>query len=69
MQCRPQIFHDRTRQHLAAVGVDLAKTELTMGRHLRVDADKESFLEDAEANALLTREYRAPFVVPKEKDI
>ena len=55
--------------HVAEAGVDLDKTQLTLGQHLRVDGDKEIFLDNAAANALLTREYRAPFVVPKLSEI
>jgi hypothetical protein len=38
---------------------------MTLGRHLRLDGDKETFLNDPEANALLKREYRAPCVVER----
>ena len=54
---------ERTRHYLAEAGVDLGKTPMTLGRHLRLDGEKEKFLDDPEANALLKREYRAPFVV------
>ena len=60
---------DRTCRHLAENEVDLEKTKLTLGRLLRLDPDKEKFLDDASANALLTREYRKPFVVPTEKEV
>jgi len=35
-----------------------------LGRRLTFDAANESFVGDSEANNLLTRRYRAPFVVP-----
>jgi len=60
---------DRTRKHLVENGVDLKKTPLTLGPLLRMDGDKESFIGNPKADALLTREYRAPFVVPSAKDI
>jgi hypothetical protein len=60
---------ERTKHYLAEAGVDLDKTQLTLGQHLRVDGDKESVLDNSAANALLTREYRAPFVVPKASEI
>jgi hypothetical protein len=60
---------ERTRHYLADAGVDLEKARLTLGQHLLVDGSRESFLDNAAANALLTREYRAPFVVPKESEI
>jgi len=56
----------RMMEHLAANGVDLAKTPLTRGVTLTVNAAKENFTGEfaAQANPLLTRNYRAPFVVP-----
>ncbi len=60
---------ERTRHYLAEAGVDLAATPLTLGRHLRLDGDKERFLDDPEADALLGRQYRAPFLLPKESEI
>jgi hypothetical protein len=35
------------------------------GRKLVADAETETLVDDAEANALLRREYRAPWVVPE----
>ncbi len=65
----PKLLDDdtfqRTRLYLSEAGVDLEQTKLTLGQHLRVDGDKEAFLDNAAANALLTREYRAPFVLPE----
>ena len=55
---------DRTLEHLIANGVDLAKTPLSLGPMLRFDPVKEVFIDNAEANAMLTREYREPYVVP-----
>lgn len=60
---------DRTRHYLVDAGVDLEKTPMTLGQRLKLDGDKEQFLDNAAADALLTREYRAPFVVPKESEI
>lgn len=60
---------ERTRHYLAEAGVDLAKTPMVLGRHLRLDGDRERFLDDPEADALLGREYRAPFLLPKESEI
>ncbi|HEY0944775.1 MAG TPA: Gfo/Idh/MocA family oxidoreductase [Opitutaceae bacterium] len=57
----------RMSEHLAANGVDLAKTPLTLGMPVQIDAATEGFVEAgaAEANKLLSRDYRAPFVVPQ----
>jgi hypothetical protein len=38
-------------------------------RHPRIDGDKQAFFDNAAANARLTRESRAPFVVPKPDEI
>ncbi len=56
----------RMEEHLAENGVKLADTKLRVGRKLDFDAKTESFKNDAEADALLTRAYRAPFVVPEK---
>jgi predicted dehydrogenase len=60
---------DGTCKHLAENSVNFEKTKLTLGRLLRLDSDKERFADDPSANALLTREYRKPFVVPTEKEV
>ncbi len=44
--------------------VDLKKTPLTLGPMLALDPKTETFPGSPEANKLLTREYREPFVVP-----
>jgi len=53
------------REHLKENGVDPRKTMFRMGRALTFDPKSETFTGDAEANALLRREYRKPFVVPE----
>src|SRR5688572_395502 len=55
----------RMQEHLAANGVDLMKTPLTLGPVLKMDPETERFIGNAEADKLLTREYRKPFVVPE----
>ena len=59
--------YGRMVEHLGANGVDLKKTPATLGVTLTVDAKAERFTgpDAAAANALLTRAYRAPFIVPK----
>lgn len=56
----------RMEQHLAANNVDLSKTPLTIGPVLLMDPSAEKFQDNPRANALLTREYRKPFVVPEK---
>ena len=60
---------ERTREHLAANGVDIEQTRLTLGPWLEFDPDKERFVGNETANSMLTREYRGPFVVPTESDV
>ena len=57
----------RMVEHLKVHGVDFAKTPLTLGAPLTLADGKENFTGEfsAAANALLTRKYRAPFVVPE----
>ena len=55
----------RMEQHLAANNVDLKKTPATLGAVLKMDPQTERFIDNAQADQLLTREYREPFVVPK----
>jgi predicted dehydrogenase len=59
--------YGRMGEHLAAYGVDLTKTPVTLGAPLALDVANERFTGEgaAAANALLTRTYRDPFVVPK----
>jgi predicted dehydrogenase len=58
--------YGRMAEHLAINGVDLAKTPAILGVPLALDSASERFTgpEADRANALLTRNYRAPFVVP-----
>jgi len=53
-------------EHLAANKVDLKTTPAKLGATLTMDPKTEKFVHNAEANKLLTREYRKPFVVPEK---
>src|SRR5262249_49333723 len=55
----------RMREHLREVGVRLDGTMYRAGRRLTLDAGAERFQGNEEANRLLTRPYRAGFVVPE----
>jgi len=57
---------DRTKHHLKQAGVDHEAEKIIVGRRLRIDSASESFVDDVQANALLAREPREPFVVPAE---
>jgi hypothetical protein len=60
---------ERTLKHLAANGVDPAKTPMSLGPMLKIDSHNETVLDNPQACALLTRDYRAPFVVPKADEV
>jgi hypothetical protein len=72
-RARPQAFGDdaesyatfaRFEEHLAANGVRLAEEEYRLGPRLVVDGRHERFRGNPEADRHLTRDYRAPYVVP-----
>ena len=49
-----------------AIGLDLPKSTFQLGSMLRFDPENEKFIGNAEADKLLTRNYREPFVVTEE---
>lgn len=51
--------------HLSSALAHLGNISYRLGRTLEFDPETERFLHDAEANQLLARQYRAPFVVPE----
>jgi len=53
-------------ENTRAIGVDPAKTTLWVGPKLKFDPKTEKFVDNPAANQLLTRNYRAPFVVPEK---
>jgi hypothetical protein len=56
----------RMEQHLKDNKVELDKTPLRVGRKLKINNGTESFVNDKEADKLLTREYRKGFEVPSK---
>ena len=54
----------RFSEHLNDNKLDLATTRLSFGPTLALDVANEKFVDNSTADALLTRDYRAPFVVP-----
>ena len=48
----------------SALLIHLANTSYRLGRKLKFDPKTLKFTGDVEANAMLTRKYRAPYVVP-----
>ncbi|MFQ5809276.1 MAG: Gfo/Idh/MocA family protein [Armatimonadota bacterium] len=55
---------ERMSDHLKDNGLKLTETTYRVGRMLEFDPGTEKFIGDDEANALLTRPKRPPFVVP-----
>ncbi len=54
----------RMAEHLAANGVDITTEKVTLGLPLKMDPKTERFIGNSKANDLLTRPYRAPYIVP-----
>jgi predicted dehydrogenase len=54
----------RMEEHLRENRLALDGLNYRLGRKLEFDPATESFIGDAQANSLLTRAYREPFVVP-----
>jgi len=59
---------ERFQEHLLANGVDLKKTPRILGPWLTMDTKNERFVGDfhEQANKLVSREYREPFVLPEK---
>ena len=55
---------DRFEDHMKDNGIPADKLEIGFGKDLRFDPKEEKFVNDSQADQMLTREYRAPFVVP-----
>jgi predicted dehydrogenase len=51
--------------HLSTLLSHYGNIAYRTGRRLRIDPQTEGFIDDAEANALVKREYREPYVVPE----
>lgn len=56
----------RMEEHLKANNIDLKQTPATLGAVLQLDPRNEHILGNRQASQMLTREYRAPFVVPQQ---
>ncbi len=56
----------RFKEHLAANGIKLDETKAALGPWLKMNTKTERFENNDAANELLTRKYRAPFVVPEK---
>jgi predicted dehydrogenase len=63
IESRKQPNADAVVGHVAAIPGHLANISYRVGRKLTWDGKRETTVGDAEAAALLTREYRAPYVL------
>jgi hypothetical protein len=52
--------------HYSCVLPHLANISYRLGRGLKFEGDAEKFVNDPEADALLTQKYRNPYVVPEK---
>jgi predicted dehydrogenase len=50
--------------HLSSAYCHLGNIAYRLGRKLQINPSSESFVHDPEADAMLTRDYRPPFLVP-----
>lgn len=63
---REEMNADIQEGHLSAALMHLANISYRVGRSLDFDPVKEQIIKDPEANAMLRRKYREPFVVPEK---
>ncbi len=75
MQARPRLLGDNAEviasfdalhENLKVVGIPIEGNQYQLGRVLNLDPKTEKFIDDDQADKLLTRLYRKPYVVPKE---
>ncbi len=65
VKARERPFADIEVGHKSSVPGHLSNIAYRVGRKVRWDARAEKIIDDAEANALVTREYRRPWVLPR----
>ena len=53
------------QEHLKENGLKLEEADYIVGRTLNFDSKSESIIGDDEANKMLSRTYRPPYVVPE----
>jgi predicted dehydrogenase len=63
---RTDLNCDILEGHLSASLCHMANASYRLGRTLEFNAEAENFGQDSEANRLLSRDYRAPFMVPSQ---
>jgi predicted dehydrogenase len=63
---REDLTADIEEGHLSSALMHLANISYRLGRSIDFDPAKEQIIKDQEANAMLRRKYRDPFVVPEK---
>jgi predicted dehydrogenase len=63
---REELNADIEEGHLSSALVHLANISYRLGRSIDFDAVEDQVIKDQEANAMLRRKYREPFVVPEK---
>ena len=58
------VLNPNVKGAVAEQAIVLAATKLRVGPVLPFDPKTETFVDNAKASAMLTREYRKPFEVP-----
>jgi hypothetical protein len=64
VKAREKPFADIEAGHRSSVPGHLSNISYRVGRKVRWDAKAEKIVGDSEANALVSREYRKPWVLP-----
>jgi hypothetical protein len=64
IETRAKPVADIEQGHISSASCILANLSMNLGRTLKWDPVKHEVVGDAEANALLARPYRAPYVHP-----
>ncbi len=60
------LFSNIRNGHYSSAMTHLANISYRLGRELKFMGDYEKFADDPNANVMLTRDYRKPYIVPKE---
>jgi len=59
-------YFERMQEHLKENGLNLEETDYIVGRNLEFDAKTETIKGDDETNAILSRNYHSPYIVPEK---
>ena len=61
---RSMLNGDIVEGHKSCALMHMANTSYRLGRTLNFDPATERYIDDEEANAMMTRDYREPYVIP-----